>query len=733
MSNLMSRSCALALTAGLAATCALAQPAGPGGFTVWNQPVSESWFNFMRWDLGVPQTSQTAIIGQPGSYEVSILNNVANCHHLGIGLPTISVRVAHASVGGQAWLVVNGTQVENAGTITFGGSGNLGDAQFVLGNNVTLNGTGTITLDPQAGNANIGGLFGTPYTLVQNAEHTIEGAGEIRIPMQNDGLIESNIPGRQLSLTAYGKANNAHIVATNGGTVRIDANIGAAPHFVQSGSGVVRAEDGSTVVLISSSTGGTLETQGSGQILIVTQGVQLNAMTLAPGSTMRVFSNGGIFAGSAGLTNHGTIDLGPSGFFASEFANTTTLNGTGRLRLGDGAGLSSLFGGGGYALTNGPSHTISGTGTIRLALTNLGTVSADRNGLNVGPANMTFTEGNKINQGLMQAINTGTIELGNNATITQSGAGRIFAGDGSSVLLNSTNAAIIGGRIGTEGSGEILVNTSPAILDSVTIDPGSKVRVLCSRVLHLAGPIVNDGILTLDIAGCGSGFAEVRSPAGTTISGSGEIRLTTPNFGTSARLIGDGGPSAPITLGAGQILTGTGTLAGHISTSANIAPKDAGGTANPVGQLILSGVTLAMTASSSLDIDIASAGSFDNLTGSGSVHVDGSLAITFHSPFNPQNNQAFDIITANTVTGTFDTITVSPTGIGVRVDVLPDRVRIRACRGDVNNDGIFDFFDLIEFLGAFDAQTPLSDVNSDGLHDFFDLITFVGWFNAGCP
>jgi len=729
----MNRSFALAVSAGLAVSGAHAQPAGPGGFSVWNQPVSESWFNAFRWDAGVPQSTQTAILGQPGAYEVSILNNVANCHHLGIGLPTVSVRVAHSSVGGQAWLTVYGTQVENAGTITLGGAGNLGQANFQLGTNLTLNGAGGIRMDPQGGAASINGLFGTPWFLVQNAGHTIEGAGEITSPMQNDGLIEANIAGRELRLSSWGKTNNGQIVATNGATVHISANLGTPPYFTQSPSGVLRAEDASTVVLSSTSTGGTLETQGSGRILIITQGVGLDAMTIAPGSTVRMSGNAGIFAGPGGLTNHGVIDLGPSGFFASEFANTTTLTGAGRLILGDSAGLSSLFGGGGFALTNGADHTISGTGNIRLALTNLGTVSADRNGLTTGPADMTFTEGNKVNQGLIQAINTGNIVLAQQATITQSGPGRIFAGDGSAVRLTSFDSAITGGRLGTAGTGEVLASANPVLLDSVTIDPGARVRVLCGSALRLAGPIVNEGVITVDIAGCGPGFAEIRSPAGTTITGAGEIRLTTPNNGLSARLIGDGGEHAPIALGPGQRLTGTGTLSGHLAADGVIAPNNAGGAANPIGHLALAAVDLTLGPAATLDIDIAGPGSFDRLAGTGAVHADGTLALAFAPGYAPPNNLAFDILAADTLTGAFHTVTVTPAGIGVRVEVLPDRVRVRACRGDANNDGLFDLHDIVAFVTAFTAMGTVADLNLDGLFDLADVTAFVAAFNGGCP
>jgi hypothetical protein len=720
----------LAACAGLAGS-AWAQPAGPGGFSVWNQPVSESWFTFARWDAGVPQPTQTAIIGQAGTYEVSILNNVATCHHLGIGLPTISVRVAHSSLGGQAWLTVNGTQVENAGTITLGGAGHAGQANFQLGTNLTVNGTGRISMDPQAGAASINGLFGTPWFLVQNAGHTIEGAGSISVPMQNDGLIEANIPGRQLSLTSGSKTNNGEIVARNGATVRIDANIGSAPHFVQSASGVVRAENGSAVVLVSASTGGTLQTQGTGEILIVSQGTDLDSMTIAPGSVMRMISNAGVFAGPGGLVNHGTIDLGPQGFFASRFAASTTLSGTGRLRMGDGGTLSNVFGnGGGYALTNGADHTISGTGRVALTLTNLGTVSADRNGLTTGPTNMVFQQGNKNNQGLMQAINTGIIELQQDTTITQTGSGRVFAGDGSSVLLNGFSAGIIGGRIGTAGTGEVVANANPVLLEGVTIDPGARVRVACSRVLQLRGTIQNEGVITVDQGGCGSNFAALRG-SGAVVSGNGEIRLVTTGFGLNARLIGDG-PAFGI--GAGQRVTGSGSLVSQIDLGGVVSPDNATGVTQIIGEITLSGVTLQMQPSGGLEIDITGSNVFDRVTGSGSVGLDGTLAVRFPGSFRPSPGQTFDVLTATGVSGGFDTLTVSPPSAGgVRVVVLPDRLRLVACPGDLTGDGQVDSGDLAAFILAFIAgDANVADLSGDGQVDSGDLQAYVNAFLAGC-
>ncbi len=55
-----------------------------------------------------------------------------------------------------------------------------------------------------------------------------------------------------------------------------------------------------------------------------------------------------------------------------------------------------------------------------------------------------------------------------------------------------------------------------------------------------------------------------------------------------------------------------------------------------------------------------------------------------------------------------------------------------ACPADFNQDGVVDFFDYLDFVDAFAANTPTSDFNSDSVVDFFDYLDFVDAFAAGC-
>ena len=44
-----------------------------------------------------------------------------------------------------------------------------------------------------------------------------------------------------------------------------------------------------------------------------------------------------------------------------------------------------------------------------------------------------------------------------------------------------------------------------------------------------------------------------------------------------------------------------------------------------------------------------------------------------------------------------------------------------------------DFFDILAFLADFSEQDPAADINGDGLWDFFDVQDYLAAFSAGCP
>lgn len=55
------------------------------------------------------------------------------------------------------------------------------------------------------------------------------------------------------------------------------------------------------------------------------------------------------------------------------------------------------------------------------------------------------------------------------------------------------------------------------------------------------------------------------------------------------------------------------------------------------------------------------------------------------------------------------------------------------CPADYNNDGVADFFDVLEFLSDFNTMNPAADINNDTVFDFFDVLEFLSNFATGCP
>ncbi len=65
----------------------------------------------------------------------------------------------------------------------------------------------------------------------------------------------------------------------------------------------------------------------------------------------------------------------------------------------------------------------------------------------------------------------------------------------------------------------------------------------------------------------------------------------------------------------------------------------------------------------------------------------------------------------------------------------PGATGVGPCSGAdfVEPFGTLDFFDVLAFLNAFTAMQPAADMNNDTVYDFFDVQIYLGLFAAGCP
>jgi hypothetical protein len=126
---------------------------------------------------------------------------------------------------------------------------------------------------------------------------------------------------------------------------------------------------------------------------------------------------------------------------------------------------------------------------------------------------------------------------------------------------------------------------------------------------------------------------------------------------------------------------------------------------------------------------------FDRLVASGDVVLDGYLNIDIDEvspgvPFVPALGQTFNIITANTVTGTFDFADVSgmPAGLAFHINYLPNVVQLQVVNkplfsADFDEDGDVDATDLAIWDGAYDLN-QLGDADGDNDSDGADFLVW---------
>lgn len=82
-------------------------------------------------------------------------------------------------------------------------------------------------------------------------------------------------------------------------------------------------------------------------------------------------------------------------------------------------------------------------------------------------------------------------------------------------------------------------------------------------------------------------------------------------------------------------------------------------------------------------------------------------------------------------------VVVTPLGNGDFLngmdDVQVSTQEINLCDVDLNCDGNLDFFDVSEFIAAYNAMDPRADFLPDGEFNFFDVSIYISQYNAGCP
>jgi hypothetical protein len=345
--------------------------------------------------------------------------------------------------------------ITNNGTIALASGGN--GTSLILSGNVTLNGTGVVTMSNNSQNFIFGGVGADVLTNNQ----TIQGSGNIgdaQMALVNNGTIDANSGGGSNPLiiqTSGGTTNTGILEATNSSTLMLNGVSGG--NFTNTGGTIEALGNGAAVQLENgvTITGGTLTSTGTGVIQSLNSAT-LSGVTLSTGSNYLV-PNATTTTLVSRFTNNGTFTLASGG-------NATELLISGNV---------SLSGNGAVVMSNNSQNFIFGVASTAV-LTNNSTIEGSGN---IGDNNMGLVNGahGVINANNGAGSNTLFIDVdtknfNNQGTLTV-GAGSVMTieGAGSFLNMNTGTSTLTGGTYNTTGTLNFAAGTNGILTDAANI------------------------------------------------------------------------------------------------------------------------------------------------------------------------------------------------------------------------------------------------------------------------
>jgi len=503
--------------------------------------------------------------------------------------------------------------ITNNGTMALASTGPAAD--FYLGGDATLAGSGVMTLSNNLGNRIWGGANSR---LTNSAGHRIEGAGQIGvnyIAITNEGLIVANQP---TPLVIYpgsgGMINTGTLRAANGATLQLYSR------NVDNTGGTIEAQSGSTVQLVSGAVilNGTLTTSGSGVITTPSGGAvqnaaTLNGVTIAAGSRFVGADNSQtILLGT--ITNNGTMALASTGPAADFYlGGDATLAGSGVMTLSNNLG-NRIWGGANSRLTNSAGHRIEGAGQIGvnyIAITNEGLIVANQPTplvIDPGSNGVTNTGTLQVNAGSTLRVTDGLTNF--SGTTLTGGTYIVYGSVGNLGTMSLANANIVtnAATIVLDGSNAILNrydNGTDALANFAVNAATGRFTIRNGRNIATAGAFSNAGVVTIgDLSlftanGVFTNTGELQlrggvfTASGYQLTNSGSINgfgtLDPLLVGNAGSMIADGG-----TLAVSQISGNGGTVQSNPGATLQVLGPASAGTLINNGSLSLSssGITV---------------------------------------------------------------------------------------------------------------------------------------------
>jgi fibronectin-binding autotransporter adhesin len=498
-----------------------------------------------------------------------------------------------------------------------------------------------------------------------------------------------------------GGAGTLHI--TGGGTV-LSSNVYIGDGLISSfGSGTVTVGGGVGTSTWTNANYLYVGQYGTGSLTITGGGIATNlnayigynassngTVNVGGGTGTATWTSTGPLA--VGYNGNGTLNITGGGNVSS--ASATIGGTTGR------SGAVTIGGGTGTATWTSPGDmVVSGTGAATLNITGGGTVSDTTAYIGSGfSAIGTATIGGGT--GTATWTNSGEMFVGynGNGTLNITGGGTVFDTNGSLGRFGgSTGTATVGGGTGTStwtnsgtlyvgrsGTGVLNINTGGLVTAAALAGGnatsslkfgGGTLRITATGSASNTISLLSGGG-TLDIPTAGTTFT-VTSPiagaGGLTKTGVGTLTLTGANTYTGGTTISEGTLLANNTSGSATgtttvavstagVLGGTGTVSGNVTSNGTLAPGSSAGT------LKISG-NYTQNAAGKLQIEFASASSFDQLKVGGSATLAGTLELLLLGGYMPAPGAQFDVLDFATLTGTFDSIVLPTLDPALRWDI----------------------------------------------------------------
>lgn len=551
--------------------------------------------------------------------------------------------------------------------------------------------------------------------LTLGPDQRITGEGSITASITNHGEIIADVKDSVLGLSRglenRSIFNSGRIASENNSRINF-----LALSITQSHTGVIDSDSGIATYNSSKVIGGKLTGFRGRHIFI---GSQSELIAVTNEATIELIDRNPLRITDS-ILNNTEIIVNPFRQFGETriiFTNDGAFNGNGFVLLNFAGVHAQITSENNAVITNGPDHTIEGSGRIEAPFINKGFINAG-----AGTTVLSIESSTVENQSHIRADNFGTLKI-TDTSIKQAPDAKLSARQSAIIIENSS---ILGGLIETESStppGRLIIRESSAIGE---LQSDATIIVDANQSLMITPPLINNGLITLN-PDLPTAPAQIILTETLQLNGTGVLQLNTP---LDSPAVTDTSGNTELYNSTNHSIIGSGSIGVPITNAGLLAPGNDG--ENTIGTLsLLQDAKFNTTAT--LSVQIAGSDSADTIKSHGQVFLGGTLDVTFTNGFDPaassQTWSATILESTQPLVGTFDAVNAPPTGDPDLVfEVIYEELSVRVgafSRSDINRSGHTDFYDISEFLALFELSSPSIDINQDGQVDFFDLSAFI--------